>query len=146
MAAMVTGEPVVEVEHEARATRSRRAWWPDAAIAAVLGVVAFLYRRQFPSDGLFFDDAWQALAASKGSFSQLLTVGQTQPGFGLVLMVWSRLVGHTTVDMITPALMAGSLGPPALYLVLRRLRFARSVAATSISVTSIVLLKPGAIS
>jgi hypothetical protein len=102
---------------------------PDAGIALALGIVAALYRRQVPSDGLFFDDAWQALAATKGTLSQLFTVGQTQPGFGLELMMWSRLVGHSIVNMITPAMIAGTLGPPALYLVLRRFRFARSVAA-----------------
>ncbi len=95
----------------------------------MLGVVAFGFRRKFPPDGLFFDDAWQAFAAAKGSFSQLLTVGQTQPGFGLVLMVWSRIFGQDTVSMITPALIAGTLGPPSLYLVLRRFRFSQSVAA-----------------
>ena len=111
------------------ASPRRRRWLPDALIALTLGVVAFLLRLSVPPNGLFFDDAWQAFAASRGSFGQLLTVGQTQPAFGLGLMVWSRVFGATTLTMIEPAIIAGSLGPPALYLVLRRYHFARSVAA-----------------
>jgi len=114
---------------KAEATVARRQWWPDVVIVLVLGATAFLYRRQFPTDGFFFDDGWQAFGAVRGSFSQLLTVGQTQPLFGLGLMVWSRIIGHGTVTMITPALIAGSIGPPALYLVLRRFGMARSIAA-----------------
>jgi hypothetical protein len=128
MTTIVSGKRGLDVDREVSATQSRRAWWPDAALAVALGIVAILYRREFPSDGLFHDDAWQALGATRGTFSQLLTVGQTQPGFGLELMVWSRVVGHTVMNMITPALIAGCLGPPGLYLVLRRFGFARSVA------------------
>src|SRR5262249_860343 len=111
--AMVTAEAEVDLGQEAPEPGARRAWWPDAGIALALGVVSLLYRRQVPPDGLFFDDAWQALAATKGTLSQLFTVGQTQPGFGLELMMWSRLVGHSIVNMITPAIIAGTLGPPA---------------------------------
>jgi hypothetical protein len=127
---MATAETDVDVEQQAPEPESRpAARWPDVVIPVVLGIVALLYRRQVPPDGLFFDDAWQALAATRGTLSQFFTVGQTQPGFGLELMMWSRVVGHSIVNMITPAIIAGTLGPPALYLVLRRFRFARSVAA-----------------
>jgi hypothetical protein len=98
-------------------------------IAVVLGLTAFLYRRHFPTDGLFYDDGWQAFGAVKGSFSQVLTVGQPSPGFGLELMVWVRIFGDSTVSVITPALIAGAIGPPAVYLVLRRFGVARSIAA-----------------
>jgi hypothetical protein len=126
--ALLTAAPAAGVDQSSARVSSRRSWWIDAAIAVGLGLVAFLYRRTTPSDGFFFDDAWQAFAAEHGSFSQLLTVGQTQPGFGLLLMVWSRLAGGGTVSMIAPAAIAGCLGPPALYLALRRFRFARPVA------------------
>jgi hypothetical protein len=127
-AATLTPAPTAEVEPQRAVVSSRRAWWIDAAIAMALGLVAFVYRRTTPADGFFFDDAWQSFAAVHGSFAQLLTVGQTEPGFGLVLMVWSRLVGGGTVSMIAPAAIAGCLGPPVLYLALRRFRFSRSVA------------------
>jgi hypothetical protein len=127
---IAAGERDTDLDRKVSATSSpRRAWWPDAAIAVALGIVAYLYRRHFPPDGLFYDDAWQAFGATRASLSQLLTVGQTQPGFGLELLVWSRLVGHTITNVIMPALIAGSLGPPALYLFLRRFGFARSIAA-----------------
>ena len=75
-----------------------------------------------PADGLFYDDAWQALGAWKGSLSESISVGQTQPGFTLGLMVWTRLFGMGTASLVTPALIAGTLGPPALYLGLRWFR------------------------
>ncbi len=108
---------------------ARPQWWPDALVAVVLGLTAFLYRAHFPADGFFYDDGWQAFGAIKGSFSQFITVGQPQPGFGLELMVWTRIFGDGTVSVITPALIAGAIGPPALYLVLRRFGVARSIAA-----------------
>jgi hypothetical protein len=108
---------------------ARPKWWPDALVAVVLGLTAFLYRAHFPADGFFYDDGWQAFGAIKGSFSQFITVGQPQPGFGLELMVWTRIFGDGTVSVITPALIAGAIGPPALYLVLRRFGVARSIAA-----------------
>jgi hypothetical protein len=100
----------------------------DALIALVLGAVAAAVRWHVPADGLFYDDAWQAFGAWKGSLSEIITVGQTQPGFTAGLMVWTRLFGMSTASLVTPALIAGALGPPALYLGLRRFGYARSVA------------------
>lgn len=115
---------------------------PDAVIVVVLAAVAFIVRRHVPADGLFYDDAWQALGASKGSFAELITLGQTQPGFTASLMVWSRLFGTSTTSLVTPALIAGTLGPPALYLGLHWLGAARSIAflaaaalSTQVSIT-----------
>src|SRR5436309_3202973 len=99
-----------EVEH--------RLWWADPMIVVALGVFAYLCRQERPSDGFWFDDAWQAFGAVNGSVSNFLTVGQTQPGFGLVLIVWNRVFDHETASLITPALAAGVLGPMLLYLVL----------------------------
>ncbi len=96
-------------------------------LAIGLFIVALLLRWHFPPDGLFYDDAWQAFGAVEGSFRQLFTVGQTQPGFGLELMVWSRVFGSGASSMVVPAMIAGALGPPALYLVLRKFGYAVSV-------------------
>jgi hypothetical protein len=128
-AATLTVASSASVEPRRAAVSARRTWWIDALIAVILGFVALLYRLNFPPDGLFFDDGWQAFGATRGSFSELLTVGQSQPGFGVALMVWSRVVGAGTASMVTPALIGGVLGPPALYLALRRFRIARSVSA-----------------
>jgi hypothetical protein len=100
----------------------------DALIAVILGSVAAAVRWHVPGDGLFYDDAWQAVGARWGSLTELITVGQTQPGFTAGLMVWTRLFGSSTTSLVIPALIAGMLGPPALYLALRRFGSARSVA------------------
>ncbi|MEQ1786427.1 MAG: glycosyltransferase family 39 protein [Acidimicrobiales bacterium] len=94
-----------------------------------LMVLTALFRRELPTDGLFYDDAWQALGAVKGSLSQLALTGQTQPAFTLELTAWSRLVGSGDTSLVVPTLIAGVLGPPLLYLVLRRVGAARSIAA-----------------
>jgi hypothetical protein len=104
-----------------------RSWGPDALIAVTLIVVAFIARRDgLPTDGLWHDDAWVVFAATKGSLSHLFTIGADHPGFTLLLMAWTRL-GGTIESTSYPAFIAGTLGPPALYLVLRRLGFARSI-------------------
>jgi hypothetical protein len=109
--------------------RSRRqAALLDALVALILGTIAVAVRWHVPADGLWHDDAWQALGAWKGSFTELITVGQTQPGFTVGLMVWTRLFGTSTASLVTPALVAGTLGPPAVYLGLRRFGYARSIA------------------
>ena len=122
---------------------SRRQWLEDAAIAVGFGIVAFVLRLRVPADGFFFDDAWQTFAVLHGSFSELFTIGQTQPGFGAELLVWRRVFGAGEFRLIGPALLAGTLGPPALYLVLRAFRFARTIAvllaaALTVSATHVV--------
>ena len=42
-------------------------------------------------------------------------------------MVWSRIFGSGASTMVVPAMIAGALGPPALYLVLRKFGYAVSV-------------------
>jgi hypothetical protein len=112
--------------------KPRRSRWDgtpvDAFVALILGAAAAAARWYVPADGVWHDDAWQALGAWKGSFTGFMTVGQTQPGFTAGLMVWTRLFGVSTASLVAPALIAGTLGPPALYLGLRRFGYARSVA------------------
>src|SRR6476620_10410965 len=92
----------------------------DAVLALGLFTIALVYRLHFPKDGLFYDDAWQAFGAAEGRLAQFFTIGQTQPGFGFELIAWTRLFWHGASTMVVPALIAGALGPVALYLVLRR--------------------------
>jgi hypothetical protein len=101
---------------------------PDVLIPIALAVCAFALRLNLPTDGLFHDDAWQVLGAKEGRLSDFPMVGQSQPGFTFALMGWERVFGSGSTSMVTPALAAGSLGPPALYLALRRFGFARSIA------------------
>lgn len=100
----------------------------DGAIVLTLGVVALLLRLNLPDDGLFYDDAWQLLGVREGSLDNLLTVGQTQPGWALELKAWTSVAGTGARAAVVPALVAGTLGPPALYVTLRWFRFARSTA------------------
>jgi hypothetical protein len=82
-----------------------------------------------PRDGLFSDDAWVATGAVRGSPDQLITVGSGHVGFTGALMIWSRLIGASATALAAPALVAGVLGPGALYLMLRRFGYARSISA-----------------
>ena len=94
----------------------------------LLLVTAFVARRGgLPSDGLWHDDAWVAAGAVKGSFSQVFTVGSGHPGYTSALMVWSLFTGGDSRSLTYLTLIAGVLGPPALYLLLRRLGYARSI-------------------
>jgi hypothetical protein len=128
MAATVRAEPTFESERVQAVDRRRtNRWIVDAVLAVGLFIVALRFRWHFPPDGLFYDDAWQAFGAIEGSFRQLFTVGQTQPGFGFELIVWHRMFGSSAATMVTPVLLAGALGPPALYLTLRKFRYAVSI-------------------
>jgi hypothetical protein len=80
-------------------------------------------------DGLWPDDAWVAIGALRGSFSQVFTVGSGQPGYTGALMAWSWLTSGGSRGLAYPTLIAGTLGPPALCLLLRRLGSARSISA-----------------
>jgi hypothetical protein len=107
----------------------QRSWLPDALTVAALAVVAFIARHGgLPTDGLWHDDAWVVFGSTEGSLSHLLTVGADHPGFTLLLMAWTRL-GGSIESTSYPAFVAGTLGPPSLYLVLRRLGFERSISA-----------------
>jgi hypothetical protein len=106
-----------------------RSWAPDALVVATLTAVAFITRHGgLPTDGLWHDDAWVVFGATKGSLSHLFTVGADHPGYTLLLMAWTRLGGNIESTSY-PAFIAGTLGPPALYVVLRRLGFERSISA-----------------
>lgn len=119
---------------------SVRPAWLDPVAAVGLGVVAVLLRWNLPVDGLFYDDAWQALGVVEGSLRDLPLVGQTQPGFTLELLAWTAVAGTGDAALVTPALAAGALGPPLLYLLLRRGGFVRSVSlllAAAMAVASV---------
>jgi hypothetical protein len=116
------------------ARRFRTVQWrtvaPDVVIVSALAVSAFLVRRSgLPHDGFWHDDAAPALGAVKGSMSQLLTVGFDHPGFTQTLRALWPFTGKNSARMADLSLVVGTLSPPALYLVIRRMGFARSIAA-----------------
>lgn len=101
--------------------------WQDLLLALVLGIVAFLARRHgLPTDGLWLDDSVTA-AGLDASASGLLVVGADHPGFIAFLAGWSPLTGGSDAALAYPALIAGTLGPPLLYLALRWVGYARAV-------------------
>jgi hypothetical protein len=103
-------------------------YWPDLVVAGMLLLVAFLVRRHgLPTDGLWLDDAAPAAGLKATSPSQLFSVGVDHPGFIAALIGWSHLVNNSDASLAYPALIAGMLGPPLLYLALRAFGYARSV-------------------
>jgi hypothetical protein len=101
---------------------------PEVVIAAALAVVAFIIRqRALPHEGLWHDDAVTALGAVKGSTSQLLIVSFDHPVFTLLLRALWPITGGSSSALAYPVFAAGVVGPSALYLVLRRFGFARSI-------------------
>lgn len=109
-----------------------RASWTialDAVIVVALLLVAYLVRRDgLPRDGLWFDDSWVAAGAVRGTISNLMTVSSGQPGFSAGLMVWSRITDGDIRTLAYPAMVAGTIGPSAIYLALRRMGYATSIA------------------
>jgi hypothetical protein len=104
-----------------------RRYWPDLMLAAVLAAVAFLARRHgLPTDGLWLDDTGPA-AALGAQPSQLLTVGASYPGYIAFLIGWSHLTGGSDASLAYPALIAGTLSPPLLYLALRACGYERPI-------------------
>ena len=84
-------------------------------------------RRGLPDAGLWHDDAAPALGAAKGSLSQLLTVSFDHPTFTVALRAWWFLTGQDWARLPDLALVAGTISPAVLYLVLCRLGYARSI-------------------
>jgi hypothetical protein len=118
----------------------------DLVVVVVLVVVGTVRRRGMaPSTGLWFDDSWVAAGAIHGSPGDLLTVGSTNPTFTLLLMGIHR-AGGTIGALSLPALVAGVLAAPALYLLARRCGFALAaslLASAVLAVSSIPLMYSG---
>jgi hypothetical protein len=107
-----------------------RHYAPDLLIAGALLAVAFLVRRHgLPTDGLWLDDGVTGAGLDASSPSQLLTVGSDHPGFIAGLIGWRDIVGGGDAALAYPALIAGTFGPPLLYLGLRACGYERSVGA-----------------
>jgi hypothetical protein len=105
-------------------------WWqrygPELLLAGMLAVVAFLVRRHgLPTDGLWRDDSEGGSALAASSPSQLFAVGVTNPGFIAGLIGWSHISGDAS--LVYPGFIAGTLGPPLLFLFLRACGYERSI-------------------
>ncbi|MEI6700277.1 MAG: hypothetical protein WCL38_00785 [Actinomycetota bacterium] len=99
---------------------AKRQWWrPELllVLGALFGLAARLPGLTM-SSGLFRDDAWVA-APSTVSFSRAADLVSTFPGFSLGIWPLLHLTAPTTLYAQSPALLAGLLGLPALWWMLR---------------------------
>lgn len=107
---------------------SLRRHGPDALAVIVLLLAAWLSRRGgLPTDGLWLDDTIVGAGLAANDPSTLFAVGFDHPGYAAGLIGWHDLFGSGDAAIIYPAFIAGVLGPPALYLTLRRLGYALSI-------------------
>ena len=72
--------------------------------------------------------AWVATGAVHGRVTELFTVGSGHPGYTGILMAISRTTNANSSMLAWPAMAAGILGPPSLYVALRQFGQARSIA------------------
>ena len=122
-------EPAPNTTADARDPNARVSLALDVLVAAVLLVVAYQVRRRgLPTNGLWLDDAYE-VAASKTSLRGLFTVGGDHPGFIALLMVLRDLGARSDASFAYPALVAGTIAPPLLFVALRSFGFARSISA-----------------
>ena len=114
-------------------------------MVSITVAAAVLRRGMLPTDGLWFDDSWVAAGASLGRLSELLTVGTAHPTFTALLMAIDR-VGGGNQAMTMPALVAGTVAPAVLYVVVRWMgsgRPASLLTASVLVVAEIPLLYAG---
>lgn len=132
--------PVVQLPGTARRA------YDAVAVVLLLGAAYWARRGTLASDGLWFDDSWVATGAIHGSPGDLLMVGSGHPGFTALLMAINRLGSGSLRELGLPSLVAGVLGPAALYGALRLTRFERSIAtllAAALVVAPIPVLYAG---
>ena len=99
----------------------------DVVVALALTTIAFLTRYDgLPTDGLFYDDSIVA-AATKDTIAHLFQIGFLHPLFTAGLMLINPFSGYSSTALAYPALVAGVIAPPLLYLVLTRLGYGRTI-------------------
>jgi hypothetical protein len=110
--------------------RRRQSLLWDAAAAVLLTALAIVLRlRPLGPSSLWFDDAWAALVVRAHTLHDVLLAGATAPGYAVVLKGWTWVAGFSELKAQMPALVAGVLAPPTLFLVLRARRVGRLGAA-----------------
>src|SRR5699024_8426278 len=100
----------------------------DVAVIVGLAAAAFVTRRTgLPTAGLSFDDAWVAVGAIHMEPGQVIVAGSAHPGFTLLLRAFIQVGVSNPMHLTYFILLAGSAGPPVIYLYLRYFRYPRSV-------------------
>lgn len=118
-----------------RGVRPRHLGIPDAALVAGLAVVAALLRAgPLDPSTLWFNDAWAALVARADTVGEVLLPALTAPGWTLGLWAWLGAAGFSNLAAQLPAFALGVAGPPALYLLARRMGISRAGAGLGAAV------------
>jgi hypothetical protein len=118
----------------------RVAWCgPDVVLGVGLAVAAFLLRQGgSASDGLWYDDAWVAIGAVKGSIAEIPMTGGAHGGYTLLLWLQHHVLGGDVERLVLPTFLFGVIGPAIVYGCLRSLRYERAgslLAAAALVVT-----------
>ena len=112
---------------------------PDVVLAAGLVVGSFVLRWPGrPTDGIWYDDAWVAIGAMKGSIAEIPMTGGAHAGFTFALWLQHHLLGGGPERLALLAMVFGVIGPAVLFGCLRFLRYGRvgtMLAAAALLVT-----------
>jgi hypothetical protein len=107
----------------------------DVAWCIGLTVLAALLRVSALSPpSLWRDDAWQALVVRVDRWDDIARMGQSAPGFSVLLKLWLSLVGFSSMAAQTLPFVAGVGSAPFAYLVARRIGLG-TAGATAAGVT-----------
>lgn len=98
----------------------------DVVLALGLVVAAYVLRRGgSATDGFWYDDAWVAIGAIKGSITDIPMTGGAHPGYTLLLWAQHRLVGGNVARLVLVTFVFGVVGPAVVYGCMRSLRYER---------------------
>ena len=102
--------------------RSRMRTRADVAWCIGLTLLSALLRVSALSPpSLWRDDAWQALVVRVDSWGDVARMGQSAPGFSVLLKLWLSLIGFSSMAAQTLPFAAGVAAAPFAYLVARRI-------------------------
>jgi hypothetical protein len=108
---------------------------------ALVGFALVVRRLALPRDGLFHDDAWEAVSITLTSPREWLWTSVEHPGFVAMLSPLRYIGRRTPVALVIPVLLAGALAPVAVFVLLRSLAYARSI-ATALATVLVVAPAP----
>ena len=116
--------------------------WSAADLLIAVALVAAFVKRlpSLPYNGMFHDDSWQAPSITLTTPRQWLRTSIDHPLF-VALLSPLRWFAHTNpVALVVPVLIVGALAPAAVFVMLRSLRYSRSIAT---SLAAVLVVAPG---
>lgn len=104
----------------------------DVLLCFALSVIAVVLRYSpLAPWSLWRDDAWQALVIRADSWTTVARIGQTAPGFSVLLSLWLMLTGFSSAAAQALPFLAGVAAAPLVYLLARRCGFGMAGAAAA---------------